>query len=133
MAAAPGARQGVSNAGAVFDRIDDDASEGIGHDEFRAGCDRKGRPGSGEMKRGKHGRGHGQPSISRPPFPPPFGHPGRPPFPPPGMPPASGDLPSAPPASGDVPPLPGLLAASGDLPPAPPPASDDAPFEAPQG
>jgi len=59
VAAAPGARQGVSDAGAVFDRIDDDASEGIGHDEFRAGSDRKGRPGPGEMKRGGK-RGHGE-------------------------------------------------------------------------
>ncbi|MEB3238176.1 MAG: EF-hand domain-containing protein [Candidatus Sericytochromatia bacterium] len=58
LAAAPGPRQGVPDAGAVFDRIDDDASAGIGSDEFRAGCDRKGRPGPGEMKRGGK-RGHG--------------------------------------------------------------------------
>jgi len=59
LAGAPGPRQGMADAGAVFDRIDDDASEGIGHDEFRAGCDRKGRPGPGEMKRGGK-RGHGE-------------------------------------------------------------------------
>jgi hypothetical protein len=102
-AAAPGPRQGVADAGAVFDRIDDDGNGGIGDDEFRGGHERRGRPGPGGKKRGGK---HGEPGM------------GRPPFPPPGMPPASGDLPPAPLASGDV---------------LPPPASGDAPVEAPLG
>ncbi|MEB3205103.1 MAG: EF-hand domain-containing protein [Candidatus Sericytochromatia bacterium] len=136
VAALPPGGRGMPRPGDVFDRIDDDGNGGIGDDEFRGGHERRGRPGPGGKKRGgkkggKHGRGHGQPGMGRPPFPPPFGHPGRPPFPPPGMPPASGDLPPAPPASGDVPPLPPAPPASGDVPP--PPASGDAPVEALQG
>ena len=79
MAGAPGVPQGVSDPGAVFDRIDDNADGGIAEGELRDGCARGGHPGPGEMRRGgkgrqgghrgrgAHGRGHGP--DARPPVP----------------------------------------------------------------